>query len=146
MLRGHYQVKLDDKGRIKVPSEFRRIILERGTSNFYVTSTKGDSARLYPMHEWLAIEEKLMGLGTTDPRSRKFLDRTNFYGQNAEMDSQGRILIHPLLRQSASLTGEVSLIGYLRYIEVIRTEQYKARIENDPYTETDDAAMAALGI
>src|SRR5574342_1079508 len=103
MLRGRYTVKIDGKGRIKIPSTYRRHIEENYGSEFYVTSDTGEFARLYPMREWLAIEEKLQSQGTMDLAVRKFLDRTNYHGQIAEMDKQGRILIHPALRNSADL-------------------------------------------
>ncbi len=95
MLRGNYTVRMDEKGRIKLPAAYRRYIDENYGAEFYVTSLTGECARLYPMREWLAIEEKLQSRGTMDAAVRKFLDRTNYYGQLADMDAQGRILVHP---------------------------------------------------
>ena len=146
MLRGNYTVRMDEKGRIKLPAAYRRYIDERHGSEYYVTSLTGDSARLYPMPEWLAIEEKLQARGTMDVAVRKFLDRTNYYGQLAETDSQGRILIHPLLRTSAELVADVAVLGYLQYLEVWSLERFKARLEGEPYTTDDAASLAILGI
>jgi MraZ protein len=81
-----------------------------------------------------------------DPARRKFLDRTNYYGQQAEMDAQGRILIHPLLRKAAGVMGDVAVLGYLTYVEVWELERFEQRLLSDPYTEEDEAAMARLGI
>jgi len=146
MLRGNYTARMDEKGRIKVPSTYRHYITEHYGAGFYVTSLVGDCARMYPWQEWLEIEEKLRARGTMDIAVRKFLDRTNYFGQTAEMDSQGRILVHPLLRQSADLTGEVAVLGYLQYIEVWNLERFKARLESQPYTDEDAASLARLGI
>jgi len=146
MLRGNYTARMDEKGRIKVPSAYRHYITEHYGADFYVTSLVGDCARMYPWQEWLEIEEKLKTRGTMDVAVRKFLDRTNYFGQTAEMDSQGRILVHPLLRQSAELTGEVAVLGYLQYIEVWNLERFKARLESQPYTDEDAASLARLGI
>jgi len=137
---------MDEKGRIKLPAAYRRYIDEHYGSEFYVTSLTGDCARLYPMQEWLAIEEKLQSRGTMDTAVRKFLDRTNYYGQLAEMDSQGRMLIHPLLRMSADLIGEVAVLGYLQYLEVWNLTKFKVRLENEPYSAEDAARLASLGI
>ena len=80
------------------------------------------------------------------PGTRKFLDRTNYFGQQATMDGQGRLLIHPLLRKSAEVLGDVAVMGYLTYLEVWELDKFKARMLADPYTEEDEAAIARLGI
>ncbi len=146
MLRGNYTVRMDEKGRIKLPAAYRRYIDENYGSEFYVTSLAGESARLYPMKEWITIEEKLQVQSTEDESVRKFLDRTNYYGQNAEMDSQGRLLVHPLLRSSAQLSGEVAVLGYLRYLEVWELELFRRRLNAEPYTADDAKKLAALGV
>lgn len=146
MLRGHYTVRMDDKGRIKLPAAYRRYIDEHYGKEFYVTSLTGECARLYPMQEWMSIEEKLQSRGTSDSAVRKFLDRTNYYGQLAGVDTQGRILVHPLLRSSAELVGDVAVLGYLQYLEVWELDKFKARIDAQPFTDQDAASLAALGI
>ena len=81
-----------------------------------------------------------------DPARRKFLDRTNYYGQQQTMDAQGRVLIHPLLRKSAEVVGDVVVLGYLTYLEVWELDKFQKRMLADPYTEEDEAAIARLGI
>src|SRR5262249_46681775 len=146
MLRGNYTARVDDKGRIKVPSTYRHYISEHYGVEFYVTSLNGECARMYPWQEWLEIEEKLRTRGTMDVAVRKFLDRTNYYGQTAEMDMQGRILVHPLLRQSAVLTGDVARVGYLQYMGVCKLERFNTRMESEGNTEDDAPSRARLGI
>jgi transcriptional regulator MraZ len=146
MLRGHYTVRMDEKGRIKLPAAYRRYIEEHYGVEFYVTSITGECARLYPIDEWIAIEERLQSKGTSYSAIRKFLDRTNYYGQLAEVDAQGRILVHPLLRSSAELIGNVAVLGYLHYLEVWELDKFKARIDSQPFTDEDASSLAALGI
>jgi MraZ protein len=106
----------------------------------------GDCVRVYPMPEWEAIEQRLSLLPSMDPARRKFLDRTNYYGQQSSMDTQGRVLIHPLLRKSAAVVGDVAVLGYLTYLEVWELDKFQQRLLSDPYTEEDEAAIARLGI
>ena len=146
MLRGNYTVRMDEKGRIKLPAAYRHYISEHYSAEFYVTSLTGECARIYPIQEWMSIEEKLQARGTMDPPVRKFLDRTNYYGQLCDIDQQGRLLVHPLLRSSAGLTGDVAVLGYLQYMEVWEIGRFKARMENEPYTPEDAASLALLGI
>jgi MraZ protein len=146
MLRGNYPARLDAKGRLKVPTAFRRHIEKNQGAEVYVTSLTGESVRLYPLAEWESIEQRLALLPSMDPALRKFLDRTNYYGQQATMDGQGRVLIHPLLRKSAGVVGDVAVLGYLNYLEVWELEKFQQRLISAPYTEEDEAAMARLGI
>ena len=119
---------------------------EKHGSEFYITSLTGDYVRIYPLPEWESIEQRLSLLSSMDPARRKFLDRTNYYGQQATIDGQGRLLIHPLLRKSAEVLGDVAVMGYLTYLEVWELDKFKARLLADPYTEEDEAAIARLGI
>ncbi|HEX8136213.1 MAG TPA: division/cell wall cluster transcriptional repressor MraZ [Pyrinomonadaceae bacterium] len=146
MLRGNYTARIDSKGRLKVPTPFRRLVEEKHGTGLYVTSLTGESVRIYPLPEWESIEQRLALLPSMDPARRKFLDRTNYYGQQTVMDSQGRVLIHPLLRKSAGVIGDVAVLGYLTYIEVWELERFQQRLLSDPYTEEDEAAIARLGI
>ena len=93
-----------------------------------------------------AIEQRLSLLPSMDPARRKFLDRTNYFGQQSSMDTQGRVLIHPLLRKSAAVVGDVAVLGYLTYLEVWELDKFQQRMLSDPYTEEDEAAIARLGI
>jgi MraZ protein len=146
MLRGNYTARIDSKGRLKVPTPFRRIVEVKHGTGVYVTSLTGENVRIYPLPEWESIEQRLALLPSMDPARRKFLDRTNYYGQQTAMDGQGRILIHPLLRKSAGVYGDVAVLGYLTYLEVWELEKFQQRLLSDPYTEEDEAAIARLGI
>ena len=146
MLRGNYTARIDSKGRLKVPTLFRHYVEEKYGSALYLTSLTGECVRIYPMPEWEAIEQRLSLLPSMDPARRKFLDRTNYYGQQSSMDAQGRVLIHPLLRKSAAVIGDVAVLGYLSYLEVWELDKFQQRLLSDPYTEEDEAAIARLGI
>lgn len=147
MLRGNYTARMDEKGRLKIPTTFRRYVEEKYTATeVYVTSLTGECVRIYPLPEWESIEQRLALLPSMDPARRKFLDRTNYYGQQATVDGQGRVLIHPLLRKSAQVVGDVAVLGYLTYMEVWELERFERRLLSDPYTEEDEATIARLGI
>ena len=146
MLRGNYPARIDSKGRLKVPTAFRRYLEEKHGSAVYLTSLTGECVRIYPMPEWEAIQQRLSLLPSMDPARRKFLERTNYYGQQSSMDSQGRVLIHPLLRKSAAVVGDVVVLGYLSYLEVWELDKFQQRLLSDPYTEEDETAIAGLGI
>src|SRR5215831_10339363 len=134
MFRGNHPTRVDEKGRLKVPAEFKRVIDEKYALRFYITSLDGKAAQIYPFEEWERIEQKLAKLSTFNPTKRKFLDRVNYYGQVVEMDGQGRVLIPQLLRQTAQIKGEVAVMGNLTYLEVRNNEDLRKQIEEQPFT------------
>ena len=111
MLRGNSPARIDEKGRLKIPAVFRADIKDSWGSDFYITSMTGESAWIYPLNVWQEIEERLAKLPSLHPTKKKFLDRTNYYGQLTSMDKQGRVLISPLLREAAGVVGEVAVLG-----------------------------------
>jgi len=143
VLRGNATATIDDKGRLKIPSGFRAFIDASWGSDFYVTSLSGESGLIYPLPVWEEIEERLAKLPSFDPTKKKFLDRTNYYGQLASADKSGRILIPALLRESAQMTGEVAVLGSLNYLEVWDHQRFIDRMKTQQFTDDD---YAKLGI
>lgn len=146
MLRGNYAAKIDDKGRLKIPNAFRSLVEEQHGAEVFVTSLTGEYVRIYPMAVWTALEEKLAKVPSTHPARVKFFDRVNYYGQTAEFDSQGRVLIHPRLRESAGMAGEVDVFGQYDYLDVWNHERFVAKLQREPYTDDDARALAEFGI
>ena len=145
MLRGNYPGTVDEKGRVKVPADFLAELRKSGR-RFYVTSSTGESARVYPMKVWEEIEKKLAKLSSHNRAKQKFLARTNYYGQVVEVDGQGRILIPPVLRESAQMKGEVDVQGQLTYLEVWNHAQFLEQLNRNPITAEDEQALDELGI
>jgi MraZ protein len=146
MFRGNHPTRVDEKGRLKVPAEFKRVVDEKYGNQFYITSFDGKSALVYPFEEWQRIEEKLAGLSTFNPTKKKFLNRTNYYGQVVEMDGQGRVLVPALLRDAAEIKGDVAVLGQLSHLEVRNLEGFRKEIEQEPFTAEDEKTLDELGI
>ena len=145
MFRGNHRTRVDEKGRLKVPAEFKRVIDEKYGTQFYITSFDGKVAQVYPFEEWERIEQKLAALPTYSPARKKFLTRTNYYGQVVEMDGQGRLLIPQTLREAAQIRGEVAVLGNLTYLEVRNKEALDKEIK-EPFTDEDTKTLDDLGI
>lgn len=146
VLRGNYTARIDDKGRLKIPNAFRSLIEGQHGADVFVTSLSGESVRIYPMPIWLGLEEKLGKMPSTHPSRLRYLDRVNYYGQMAQIDAQGRVVIHSRLRESAGMTGEVDVFGHYDYLEVWNHERFIARLQREPYTDDDARALAEYGI
>ena len=76
----------------------------------------------------------------------RFRNAVNYFGQSALMDSQGRILIHPLLRDRAGTRGEVAVLGLHDHLEVWNRATFEARLTADPLTDDDLESLARLGL
>jgi MraZ protein len=146
MFRGNHPTRVDEKGRLKVPAEFKRVIDEKYSTQFYITSFDGKVAQLYPFEEWERIEQKLAGLSTFNPTKKKFLSRVNYWGQQVEMDGQGRLLLPQLLREAAGIKGEVAVTGNLTYLEVRNLEAFRKEIEEEEFTAQDEKTLDDAGI
>ena len=146
MLRGNATATIDDKGRLKIPSSFRAFIDASWGSDFYVTSLSGESVLIYPLPVWQEIEERLAKLPSLNPTKKKFLDRTNYFGQVTASDKSGRILIPTLLRESAQMTGEVAVLGYLDHLDVWNQKRFLGRIKEHEFTDEDHETLSKLGI
>ncbi len=146
MLRGNYAAKIDDKGRLKIPNAFRALIEEKHGTELFVTSLTGEYVRIYPLPIWLAHEEKLARVPSAHPARLKYFDRVNYFGQLAEIDGQGRVVIPQRLRDSAGMAGEVDVFGQYDYLDVWNHERFTAKLQREPYTDEDAKALAEFGI
>ena len=131
MFRGNHPTRVDEKGRLKLPAEFKRRVDELYGPQFFITSKDGRRAEIWPLKEWEKIEAQLARLSPMDPVRKKFLDVTNYYGQMVEMDAQGRLLLPQLLRESAKATGEVNVLGVQAMLEVVNAESFKAEMKGE---------------
>jgi MraZ protein len=143
MLRGSFPAKIDEKSRLKIPSDFRAFIEQHHGRELFVTSFVGDCVRIYPMPVWVAIEQQLGSNSLLpDPATQHFFQSVNYFGQAAEIDNQGRVLIHQRLREKADMTGEVDVVGSYDHLQVWNHERFKSRIENAPLTEAELRELA----
>ena len=145
MFRGNNPARVDEKGRLKVPADFKRHIDEKYGVEFYITSRDGKVAEIYPVEEWRKIEEKLAKLSNFNPSKKKFLNKVNYYGQMVEMDAQGRLLMPQILREAAGIKGDVAVYGNLTYLEVRNLEVSK-QLAEEQFTTEDEKTLDELGI
>ena len=146
MFRGNHPTRVDEKGRLKLPAEFKHLVDERYGTQFYITSKDGRRAEIYPLPEWEKIEAKLAVIPNLNPAKKKFLDRVNYYGQMVEMDGQGRLLMPQLLREAAQIKGEVAVTGNLTHLIVRNLDSYRKQVEEEKFTPDDEKTLDELGI
>jgi MraZ protein len=145
-LRGSSAARIDDKGRLKVPTIFRGVIQDQHGPDVFVTSVTGKSVLIYPMPVWLEVERRLNAMPATHPSKLKFLTRVNYWGQTGELDSQGRVVIPAQLRQSASIEGDVRVFGNITHLEVWNEDVIARKLDEDPWSDDDGLKLAEHGV
>ena len=146
MFRGNSPATIDGKGRLKVPNAFRSLLETKYGRELFVTSVTGECVRIYPMPVWLEMEQKLGEMPSTHPSKLRFLDRVNYFGQTAELDAQGRILIPVRLREAATMAGDVDVLGQFNYLDVWNHDRFLAKLLREPYTDDDARSLSEFGI
>ena len=146
MFRGSAAAKIDDKGRLKIPTDFRRIFDEEYGPELFVTSIQGDCALIYPLSVWEGIEERLRAMPSTNRTRNRFLERVNYFGQQVRFDAQGRLVIPQILRDSAGMQGEVVVNAELDHLLVWNRDRIEKRISAEPVTEDDFRVLSEHGI
>ena len=142
--RGSAPARLDEKGRLKVPSVFRQQVVDAFGPELFVTSLHGREVLLYPLPIWRALEEKLAALPAIHRAKRKFLERVNYFGQDASLDGQGRVLIPQILRDSAKLPADVVVTGNIDHLVVSDRGALASRLTSEDFTAEDYDELSKL--
>ena len=146
MFRGNAPARIDDKGRLKVPNTFRALLEGKYGRELFLTSLTGENVRIYPMPVWLEIEQKLGNMPSTHPSRLRYLDRANYFGQAVELDAQGRVIIPVRLRDSATMAGDVDVVGQYNCLDVWNHDRFLTKLQREPYTDDDARALSEFGI
>jgi transcriptional regulator MraZ len=146
VFRGNAPARIDDKGRLKVPTAFRSLLESTYGRELFLTSLTGEYVRIYPMPVWLETEQKLGEMPSTHPSRLRFLDRVNYFGQMAELDAQGRVIVPVRLRDAATMTGDVDVLGQYKYLDVWNHDRFLTKLQREAYTDDDARALSEFGI
>jgi transcriptional regulator MraZ len=146
LLRGNHPARVDDKGRLKIPTGFLQFIVTNYGSEAFVTSVSGDNVRIYPMEVWSEVERKLGAMPDSHPAKVKFLNRVHFFGQAVLVDRQGRLVIPALLRDSARMKGNVAVLGKYNFLEIWNQESFLEKLTQEPMTDEDQKSLSEYGI
>ena len=144
MFRGNHPAKVDEKGRLKLPAAFKQLVDAQGVSQFYITSSDGVKAEIWPLPAWEKVETKLAEFSIMNDAVEKYLSLTSYYGQQVEMDNQARVLIPQILRGAAKLDAEVVVIGKIDHLEVHNQAAFEASLSSSALTQEDRRSVGAI--
>ncbi|RUO26629.1 cell division/cell wall cluster transcriptional repressor MraZ [Aliidiomarina minuta] len=132
MFRGATTLSLDDKGRIAIPSKYRSLLLADAEGKMVCTiDSKQPCLLLYAMPDWKVVEKRLSGLSSFVPAERRLQRLVLGHADDCDMDKNGRVLLATTLRNHASLSKKVMLIGQLNKFEIWDEETWYEQIAQD---------------
>lgn len=146
VLMGHSPAKIDEKGRLKIPATFRKIIEERYGGECFITSMDGERALVYPLAVWFEFQSRLAKVPSTSTAKTRLLERVNYYGQVATIDAQGRVLVPQVLRDVAKINDDVVVLGSQDHLIVWNDEKIQKRLSEQPLTEEDFKELELHGV
>jgi len=124
VFQGSNTLTLDAKGRLSVPTRHRDALQAQAQGRLTLTNHNENKCLLmYPRPTWEAKLDEMAGLaGSSGEDLRRWLVGS---AQEADMDSAGRILISPELREEVGLSREITLLGVGKYFELWDTAEWK---------------------
>jgi len=125
--RGSYDVKIDDRGRIKIPVRFLSVFDSGYGRDVYITSLNGDHVMLYPIKIWEDVELRVENIGVWDPDVDEFVSRLSYWGTESEIDLKGRILVPPDLRKASKLNETIRILGKANHLVVWNEDIFKSK-------------------
>ncbi|MBZ4201057.1 MAG: division/cell wall cluster transcriptional repressor MraZ [Methylotenera sp.] len=128
MFRGATSLSLDAKNRLAVPTKHREALLLECAGNLVLTAHPHRCLLLYPQAAWEPIQEKMMALSSFDKQSSALQRLLVGYAEDLTMDSAGRLLVSPVLRDFAGLNKEVMLVGQGSHFELWNMQDWHAQL------------------
>ena len=132
MFRGATLVNLDSKGRLAVPTRYRETLIGESQGQMVCTIDLHQTCLLlYTLPEWEIIEQKLSRLSSMNPAERRVQRLLLGHASECQMDNAGRLLLANTLRQHASLTKEVMLVGQFNKFELWDEQTWYQQVKED---------------
>lgn len=147
MFRGVNNLTVDAKGRMAVPTKYRERIQSLSHGQLVLTiDTEERCLLLYPLPTWEDIERKLDALPSFNKAARRVQRLLIGHATEVEMDSHGRLLLPPPLREFAGMDKKVVLIGQGKKFELWDEQAWNERRESwlEEENETDLGDSAGL--
>lgn len=140
--RGSFQASIDDKGRLKLPARLREQLAQWYGNQVFITSFDPSELRVYPLPVWEEFERRFLSQPSLNPLVQRLMEHAN-YGQEEEVDGQGRVLIPVLLREAVGINGEVVVSGRGKFFGVVARERAKAELART-FTPEELQQLSAL--
>jgi MraZ protein len=143
--RGRYPGRLDDKGRLKLPTAFVQFFHSLPEGKLFLTSLDRRISQLYPIAEWRVNEQFFQNFTANPAAAKNIAFNASDLGGDVEMDNQGRITVHPDLRRELGMEGqELHLMAYKGHVEILTETRYQERKRKALEHTTEDLELLEM--
>lgn len=129
MFRGATSLNLDVKGRLAIPAKHREALQAQCAGHLVLTAHPHRCLLLYPQPAWEPIQSKMMALSSFDKQSSSLQRLLVGFAEDIELDSAGRLLVTPVLREFAGLEKQAMLVGQGSHFELWGLEAWRAQLD-----------------
>lgn len=123
-----YPARLDEKGRLKLPTVFQQYFNSFPESKLFITSLDGRIGQIYSIAAWRDNEKFLRSYREDPVAVQDLLFNAQDLGAEAEMDAQGRVTVNSEMRRELDLQGqELHLFAYKNHVQILTEAIYQER-------------------
>lgn len=144
-LTGEFEATVDAKGRFLLPAGLKKQLLD-GEKVFVINRGIEKCLTLYPLKSWNPIIEQIAAKSDFDANVRNFRRAFMAGATHVELDSAGRMLLPPSLKQWAGIEKDIILSGALVKVEIWDVKRYKEffhDMSTDQYSSLADSVMGS---
>ena len=128
-LIGTYECKIDVKGRLLIPSAFKKQLAPVIPKGFVLKRAVFQNClELYPLEQWEELIKKVNSLNRFKKKNNDFIRRFTAGVKFIELDSNGRLLIPRDLIEISNIKREVTLSTSVNIIEIWDKSSYEKAI------------------
>ena len=140
MFSGQFTYSIDSKGRISIPAKLRRHVSAEANDTFKIIRGTSACIDIYPMDEWIILEEKLNKLNPFNPDEIRFKRTILQHVAEDKLDSQSRILIPQTFLEYSKIEKEVLILGVGNKIEIWNPKIFEEYLKQSDETFEQIAA------
>ncbi|MFN8238438.1 MAG: division/cell wall cluster transcriptional repressor MraZ [Chitinophagales bacterium] len=144
-LTGNYEVKVDSKGRLRLPTNLLQQLPETDIKQFVLNKGMGKCLRLFPKAQWDSVTQEMSKFSYFRTDERNFLRAFYQLATQVEVDSNDRILLSKRLMETVGITDEVVITAFHDVIEIWDSKTYAATIvEPENFADMADEVWSKL--
>ena len=144
MFQGGSALTLDAKGRLAIPTRHREALTAASGGQLVLTAHPHGCLLLYPAPAWEPIREKILKASSFNREAASIKRTLVGNALDMELDSAGRLLIAPELRQQAKLDKSIRFVGMGSHFEIWSEEGWQQQNEIALSALTSDAPPAGF--
>ena len=137
---------MDPKGRMAIPTRIREELVALCGGRLVVTAHTQDRCLLvYPEPEWLELLPQIEALPSFNKVSQRTKRILIGYATTLDIDSNGRVLVPPTLREYANIDKKMMLVGQGKKLELWSEESWLALLD-EPVDDDIPSEMQSLSL